>query len=358
MTPKRRFTLVAGGLVIGGVTLVCVAAYLLSYLPLPVAQDRFGSYSAGGQFYTAAPDPSPDGASLVFASPSTGRGDIYLMDVSTRKFERITSTDTTEFSPIFAPDGKSIAFGRYENGRAAVYLMDLANHSETQLSPPNTGDEPIAFSPDGTHLLLHRLSWLGGKGLLLEHIVVEIATKTEHKTDGDIAFAPDGKTAFLARRTTANSEGSEIVRVPMGDWDSPTPVSMGWSVELTATENKMLVTGSHNFPGTLIDLDSGKGTNLGPYVCFFASSGDGRALWTSIPQTSLWTLDLTQPGAKPTSITFPWPGNRVTAIRGVKDGFLVEVVAFNQKVATVYRLTLFGQPPERLFSASDDLLKP
>ena len=52
------------------------------------------------------------------------------------------------------------------------------------------------------------------------------------------------------------------------------------------------------------------------------------------------------------------PGTIVTAIRGVKDGFLVEVITYDEKVSTVYRLTLFDQPPEQLFSTSDDLLKP
>jgi Tol biopolymer transport system component len=51
--------------------------------------------------------------------------DIYILDVASRKIERITDTPWEESTPIFSPDGNTIAYTSYQNGISNIFLYKL-----------------------------------------------------------------------------------------------------------------------------------------------------------------------------------------------------------------------------------------
>src|SRR5436190_1171270 len=56
---------------------VPLAAYALAWLSAD-GSGRGEHHHGGGSFIGASPEMSPDGEAIVFASPVTGRGDVYL----------------------------------------------------------------------------------------------------------------------------------------------------------------------------------------------------------------------------------------------------------------------------------------
>src|ERR1700676_4995687 len=99
------------------VKLFCLGAVLL---PTAVAcrptdgsaSSRWGRYLAGGSFIGGHPAMSPDGDSIVYASPRSGNGDIYKFSRTTKRTVRLTASAEYEGDPQFSPDGTKIAFVR------------------------------------------------------------------------------------------------------------------------------------------------------------------------------------------------------------------------------------------------------
>ncbi len=72
-------------------------------------------------------------------------GDLFLLDLATARFSRLTKTEAEERSPEFSPDGQRLAFVRLND----LYLVDLETRAETRVT--RDGSETIL---NGT------LSWL------------------------------------------------------------------------------------------------------------------------------------------------------------------------------------------------------
>src|SRR5262249_38285784 len=56
--------------------------------------------------------------------------DLFLLDLGSSRFERLTRTAETEESPRLSPDGKKVAFVRGND----LYSLDLATRAETRLT--------------------------------------------------------------------------------------------------------------------------------------------------------------------------------------------------------------------------------
>jgi dipeptidyl-peptidase-4 len=73
------------------------------------------------------------------------KGDIFLLDLASSRFTRITQTEATEKGAAFSPDGKKVSFVRDNN----LFVFDIAGRQERQLTL------------DGSETLLNgTLSWV------------------------------------------------------------------------------------------------------------------------------------------------------------------------------------------------------
>ncbi len=71
--------------------------------------------------------------------------DLYALDLSASRFERLTRTDSAETLPRFSPDGRKVAFVRAND----LWVLDLATKTETRLTS------------DGSDTILNgTLSWV------------------------------------------------------------------------------------------------------------------------------------------------------------------------------------------------------
>src|SRR5213080_4063816 len=60
-------------------------------------------FAGGGVFSTHAPDLSENAAKVLFSSPQTGHGDLFLYDVDKKETTRLTKSAATDLSPRFRP---------------------------------------------------------------------------------------------------------------------------------------------------------------------------------------------------------------------------------------------------------------
>ncbi|MCX5858325.1 MAG: hypothetical protein NT056_00270 [Proteobacteria bacterium] len=97
---------------------------------------------------------SPDGQILVFsAADSSGNLDLYLLDLSSRNLERLTSDPGDDISPTWSPDGKEIIFSSSRNGKYNLYAYSPSGKNLRQVTNLEAGAFAPAVSPDGKEII-------------------------------------------------------------------------------------------------------------------------------------------------------------------------------------------------------------
>jgi len=100
---------------------------------------------------------SPDGERIAFASDRDApvRGDfkrshdIYAIDVSTRRVERLVATVADEHSPAWSPDGTKVAFISDASGSPQLHMADLSDSSSVQLTSLIGGADAPSWANSG-----------------------------------------------------------------------------------------------------------------------------------------------------------------------------------------------------------------
>lgn len=99
-----------------------------------------------------------DGKLIAFsATVLTSKGlpekDIFVMDMTSRKPERLTNTPEDEVSLRWSPDGKSLAYSRYVMGQSEIFIYDFATKKSTQLTDNPAEDVNPSWTPDSKYIV-------------------------------------------------------------------------------------------------------------------------------------------------------------------------------------------------------------
>ncbi|HEY3198391.1 MAG TPA: Tol-Pal system beta propeller repeat protein TolB [Nitrospirales bacterium] len=95
------------------------------------------------------PEWSPSGNELAFASTTTGNSEIYKVDKSARKFERLTDNRAADLAPTWSPTGREIAFTSDRGGSPQIYLMSSDGSNVRRLTFEGSYNTAAAWSPKG-----------------------------------------------------------------------------------------------------------------------------------------------------------------------------------------------------------------
>jgi dipeptidyl aminopeptidase/acylaminoacyl peptidase len=110
---------------------------------------------------TATPSPTPTavGGSLgriALVSNRDGDNDIFLLDLNTGEFLKLTDNDVEDDAPSFSPDGQWIAYESLDNAqqRQHIHAMRADGSERRELTTGIRTDEYPIWSPEGTILFL------------------------------------------------------------------------------------------------------------------------------------------------------------------------------------------------------------
>ena len=159
-------------------------------------------------------DVSPDGSTIVFDL----LGDIYSVPMTGGDATPVTSGHGWDMQPRFSPDGTQIAFTSDRAGGDNIWIQSLATGEARQLTYEDFRllNNPT-WSPDGQYIAARKhfttSRSLGTGEIWLYHVaggkeqqgqlVVERPSDTFQKEQGEPMFAPDGKSIYFSRNTTA-----------------------------------------------------------------------------------------------------------------------------------------------------------
>ena len=96
---------------------------------------------------------SPNGKMLAYISDRTGRPQVYLMDLSSKKVSRLSKKGSYNTSPAWSPDSNMVAFTSARKGkRSGIYRVRVNDKlgRENLVSPKGMASESPTWSPDGS----------------------------------------------------------------------------------------------------------------------------------------------------------------------------------------------------------------
>ncbi|MEO8348760.1 MAG: protein kinase, partial [Acidobacteriota bacterium] len=170
---------------------------------------------SNGRVIDRYPHYSPDGRRIAFASDRLGAEEIWILDLETRRSERLelTGQDRGASVAIWSPDGKRLAVTRFfPNGTQSVWIAAADGSQSEEVVPPALGVLGRPFSPDGTRLL-----YISKTEGLSQLFVLDLATRrarqlTRSPGDKQVAvWSPDGR--WIA--CSSNATGTiQLWRIP------------------------------------------------------------------------------------------------------------------------------------------------
>ncbi|HEY8595540.1 MAG TPA: Tol-Pal system beta propeller repeat protein TolB [Devosiaceae bacterium] len=110
-------------------------------------------YLTAGTALALTPRFSPNDQMLTYMNYDTGQPQVYVLDLSTGKQERIGSFGQMTFSSRFSPDGRRIVFSVETEGTTNLYTMDIASKRPQQLTNGAAIDTSPCYSPDGSQIV-------------------------------------------------------------------------------------------------------------------------------------------------------------------------------------------------------------
>jgi serine/threonine protein kinase len=170
-----------------------------------------------------APELSPDGRRIALDRTVQGNRDIWLMDVSGGRLDRLTFNASADGYPLWSPNGKQIVFESDRQGRFDLYIKpSSAFGNETLLFESATAKWAVDWSKDGRFLMVHESDPKNGADLWALSMTsndrkrVDIAqSSAAEERNGQ--FSPDGR--WVAYETNESGVFQIVVQpfpVPSG----------------------------------------------------------------------------------------------------------------------------------------------
>ena len=226
---------------------------------------------AGGPSINLHPDLSADGASLVLASDrDSGQMDVWLVDLESREWTRITDSAERDDQPSLSPDDSRVAFVSTRDGNPEIYVANLEGEGVRRITNNAFVDGSPSWSPDG-NTLVFQSSRNGVNDLFTIGLdgQNEFQVTDDPRTELKPVWAPSGSTiAFLGGSGSSNynlftiqADGSTPVQLTHTSAGG-IPTGLSWSPDgldlVFARSNQFLVTSRtggplYVIPGTGVD---------------------------------------------------------------------------------------------------------
>ena len=189
-------------------------------------KERLGSFP-GMSF---APRFSPDGERVVMSFSSGGATDIYLLDLATRVMRRLTNSPGIDTAPSFAPDGSKIAFESDRGATQQIYVMDPDGSNQQRISFGEGSYGTPVWSPKGDLIAFTRR--VRGQfyiGVMRPDGTEERLLTTSYLDEGP-TWAPNGRVIMFFREPPGSDGAPQLFTVDVfGGGEQPVPTKFGAS---------------------------------------------------------------------------------------------------------------------------------
>jgi len=185
-------------------------------------------YLTGGDHLVLTPRFNPAMNTICYVSYETGKPQVKLMNLNTRRSAQVNSDRGLSFAPQFSPDGGSLVMSRQLDGYANLYSFDLRTRRWTQLTDSASINTAPSFSPDGSQIVFE--SDRGGSSQL--YVMSSGGGEARRITFGKgsygtPAWSPRGDTIAFTKRYS----GSFMIGVVKTDGSDERILTEGWHNE-------------------------------------------------------------------------------------------------------------------------------
>jgi Tol biopolymer transport system component len=177
---------------------------------------------------------SPDGTRIAVDRAESGETQIWVKQLATGTFSRLSFDVTGADRPVWTPDGRRVAFPATRNNRRTAWIRRAdASDSMQAAVPGNTRLDEILFDPLGRYTLLRTEgAALGSRRLLILRNGVDTLPRVLLASKSDnfaMALSPDGQwLAYVSNESGA----SEVYVRPFPSVDSARfAISVGGGTE-------------------------------------------------------------------------------------------------------------------------------
>lgn len=185
----------------------------------------------------------PDGTVIVYASPRSGNGDIYRVNIEGTNVVRLTSDENYEGDAKYSPDARRIVFVREEGGVGNIWIMAADGSGQVQITNGPEYDCGPEFSPDGSAVVFTRFvrEWRFTVGTAVSaevFVISEDGSQERRLTDNERA---DWEPTWLPNGDEiAYSVGSEELWIMRTDGSDNRQIGLGSSPNVSP-DGKSLV---------------------------------------------------------------------------------------------------------------------
>jgi TolB protein len=109
-------------------------------------------YLTDGSTMALTPRFSPNGDMVTYMNFADGNPQVYLLQLSTGRQQRLASVGAMTFAPRFSPDGGTVAFSVEQGGATNIYTVGINGGQPVQLTSGAAIDTGPSYSPDGSRI--------------------------------------------------------------------------------------------------------------------------------------------------------------------------------------------------------------
>ncbi|MBL09533.1 MAG: Tol-Pal system beta propeller repeat protein TolB [Acidiferrobacteraceae bacterium] len=177
-----------------------------------------------------APAWSPDGKKIAISLSIDGNSEIVVIDLKSRRLQRITNNIAIDTSPAWAPNSRSLVFTSDRSGRPQIYRVPAAGGKAVRITFDGRENLRPSYSPDGKNLLMVTKARNGHQIGVFSMFDKNLRILTSGPFDESPTFAPNGSMVLYATKRggrqvmeiiSVYGGAREVLRFPGGSMQSP-----------------------------------------------------------------------------------------------------------------------------------------